>query len=88
MRSNPPSSPGTENATENIFWSPDSRLIAFSADRKLKTIEASRGWASNRWPTLHGSPGGGTWNNEGVIVVSGFRFGLFRLSAAEALPLR
>jgi len=79
--------PGTENATENIFWSPDSRLIAFSADRKLKTIEATGG-GLRTLADLPGNPGGGAWNDEGVIVVSGFRAGLFRLSAAGGSPVQ
>src|SRR6185369_6945452 len=28
--------PGTDDASENVIWSPDSRWIAFAADRKLK----------------------------------------------------
>jgi hypothetical protein len=78
--------PGTENATENVFWSPDSRVTAFSADRKLKTIEAT-GAGLRTLADLPGNPGGGTWNDEGVIVVSGFRSGLFRLTAAGGSPV-
>ena len=59
---------GTEGASFP-FWSPDSRFIAFFADRKLKKIDASGG------PVLtlvNDAPNGrgGTWNREGVIVYS------------------
>jgi Tol biopolymer transport system component len=48
------------------FWSPDGRSIGFFADRKLKIVELSTG--SVRVLCETGRGGGGTWNNEGVIV--------------------
>ena len=48
------------------FWSPDGRSIGFFADRKLKTVELSTG--SVRVLCNAGFGGGGTWNNDGVIV--------------------
>ena len=48
------------------FWSPDGRSIGFFADRKLKIVELSTG--SLRVLCDTGRGGGGTWNNDGVIV--------------------
>jgi len=58
---------GTEGAGYP-FWSPDGRFIGFFADGKLKKIEASGGPPL----TLCDSPlpRGGTWSQEGVIVLA------------------
>ena len=50
------------------FWSPDSRFIAFLADRKLKRIAAAGGAPE----TLADGRGarGGAWNNDGWIVLA------------------
>jgi Tol biopolymer transport system component/tRNA A-37 threonylcarbamoyl transferase component Bud32 len=77
---------GTEHAGENIFWSPDGRFIAFSADGKLKAIELSGGGIR----TVSDVPaaGGGSWNAEGLIIFSRFRLGLFRVSASGGDPVQ
>ena len=56
---------GTEHATLP-FWSPDTRSIGFFADARLKRIDVESG----RIEELAGAvvPGGGTWNDDGVIV--------------------
>jgi Tol biopolymer transport system component len=79
--------PGTENAilTGNIFWSADSRAIAFVADNKLKSIEVASGRAVRTIADVPGGIGGGTWNADGVIVFSRFQ-SLSRLSAPGAAP--
>ncbi len=48
------------------FWSPDSRMIGFFADGKLKKIDVSGGPAQ----TLCDAPAGrgGSWSRDGVIV--------------------
>jgi len=56
---------GTEGATFP-FWSPDSRLIAFFADGKLKKIDASGGPALTLADARLGR--GGSWSRDGVIV--------------------
>ncbi len=59
---------GTENSRiQGIFWSPDSRYLAYRAGDKLIKIDASGG------PTqvlceITGSPRGITWSNRGVIL--------------------
>ena len=59
---------GTDGADFQLFWSPDSVSLGFFAGGKLKTIPADGG------PVLPladaPSPGGGTWNRDGVIVFS------------------
>jgi Tol biopolymer transport system component len=56
---------GTERA-RYPFWSPDSRMIAFFADEKLKKIDASGGPAQ----TLCDAPDGrgGSWSGDGLIL--------------------
>ncbi len=76
--------PGTENPSFP-FWSPDSRLLGFFADGKLKKIDASGGPAQ----TLCDAPinRGGAWNREGVIVFSPVSDGpLYRVSASGGPP--
>ena len=53
-------------ALESPFWSPDSRLLAFFADGRLKTIDIDSG----RIETLTdvGRPRGGDWNKDGIIL--------------------
>ena len=85
--------PGTEFAQEvipPIFWSPDSRFIAFDAGRRLKKIDISGGVAQ----TICELPGlavGGSWNKDGVIIFGNDApgVGLMRVSAAggTASPL-
>jgi eukaryotic-like serine/threonine-protein kinase len=70
--------PGTEGA-DGPFWSPDSRYIAFFAERKLKKIEASGGPAV----TLCDAPvgWGGTWSRNGVIAFNPFSGPLYGVPA-------
>jgi eukaryotic-like serine/threonine-protein kinase len=56
--------PGTENATYP-FWSPNSRFVAFSADRKLKKVAVSGGPVETLAAV---SPTIGTWSREGVVL--------------------
>ena len=67
---------GTEGAGR-LFWSPDSRWIAFFAGGRLKKVEAAGGPPQNicETPDLLG----GTWNADGVIV-----FALEQRAAARA----
>jgi serine/threonine protein kinase len=69
-----------------IFWSPDSRFIAFDAGGKLKKIEISGGLAQ----TLCDLPGyavGGSWNRDGVIIFGNTTGGLLRVSEAGGTPV-
>ena len=63
------------------FWSPDSRLIAFFAGGKLKTIDASGGPPQTVCDAPNGR--GGTWNRDGVILFAPNPGGpIHRVSAA------
>jgi Tol biopolymer transport system component len=59
---------GTEGATYP-FWSPDSRAVAFFSEGNLRRLAISGGT-----PQLitrnAGSPRGGTWNAEGIILLA------------------
>jgi serine/threonine protein kinase len=61
--------PGTDEARAP-FWSPDSRFIGFFADGKLKTMPATGGPAQVLCDAV-GVGGGGTWNQDGVILFAG-----------------
>ena len=73
---------GTEGAGR-LFFSPDSRWIAFFADGRLKKVEASSGPPQNvcETPDLLG----GTWNAEDVILFASSK-GLQRVIAAGGQP--
>jgi Tol biopolymer transport system component len=70
--------PGTDGAGR-LFWSPDSRWIAFFADGRLKRVEAEGGPAQNvtETPDLIG----GSWNADGEILFASSQ-GLQRVLAA------
>ena len=77
--------PGTESTGEDLFWSPDSRSIAFSAGRTLKAVNVTDGTIRTICE-LSGNMGGGTWNSAGLIVFSRFARGLFVVSASGGSP--
>ncbi len=61
------------------FWSPDSRVVGFFSDGKLRVVEATGGPVR----AIANAPNarGGTWSSRGTIVFSpDFRSGLFRVS--------
>jgi Tol biopolymer transport system component len=69
--------PGTEGAGD-LFWSPDSRSIAFFAGGKLKKVQASGGPPQNICDTA--DMRGGTWNAADVILFASSK-GLQRVKA-------
>ena len=80
--------PGTSGAGESIFWSPDSRFLAFFAEGKLKKIDITGGPPV----ALCDSPNlvGGTWSKDGIILFArANNTGLSRVAAAggSATPL-
>jgi Tol biopolymer transport system component len=62
------------------FWSPDGRSIGFSAEGKLKRVEASGGPPQT---LCHGSQWGApaAWSRDGVILFASGTEGIFRVSA-------
>ncbi len=75
--------PGTEGAG-NLFWSPDSRSIAFFAGGKLKKVQASGGPPQNICDTP--DMRGGTWNASDVILFASSK-GLQRVKAVGGEPV-
>ena len=67
-RSQPRALPGTDGA-RRLFWAPDSRQIAFTADGKLRKVDIAGGPPQ----TICESPTGsdGSWSPEGVILFDG-----------------
>jgi len=84
--------PGTENAALP-FWSPDSRYVGFTADRKLKKIEASGGPVQVLCDVTNAVEA--TWNRDGIILfadasgagVGSGNNGLERVSDAGGKPV-
>jgi Tol biopolymer transport system component/predicted Ser/Thr protein kinase len=77
--------PGTDDAGQGLFWSPDSRLIGFPALGKLKKVAVSGGPPQ----TLCDIPryfAGGAWSRDGVIIFGSFGYGLRRLSESGGTP--
>jgi len=71
---------GTDGASFP-FWSPDSRLIAFFADGKLKTIDSAGGAAHVICNAPDGR--GGAWGRDGLIVFAPQLSGpLYRVAAS------
>jgi len=78
---------GTESAApaRSLFWSPDSRFIAFAGvDGKLKKIDTAGGPPENVGDLPDGYLGG-SWNTDGVIIFGSQR-GVMRISAGDGTP--
>jgi serine/threonine protein kinase/Tol biopolymer transport system component len=75
---------GTEDA-HFPFWSPDSRVVAFFAGGKLKTIGVAGGPVRT---ICDAAPGfGGTWNRQGLIVFApSNNQGLFKIQETGGQP--
>jgi eukaryotic-like serine/threonine-protein kinase len=74
----------------NPFWSPDSRYIAFFADRKLKRISTAGG-SPQSICDAPAPPRGGTWSRNDVILFvpnAGAEAGLFQVPAGGGIPKR
>ena len=77
--------PGTE-AGVAPFWSPDSRYVAFFADRSLKKVRINGGPVQTIC-AAQAMPGGGAWNRSGVILFAPSQGDtLYHVSAAGGRP--
>jgi serine/threonine protein kinase len=78
---------GTEGVSNPEFWSPDSRSVAFPSGLELKKMRVPDG-APELITRLPGFTSGGTWSNNGTILVSCLN-NLFAVSSAggEAEPI-
>jgi Tol biopolymer transport system component len=76
---------GTEGASAP-FWSPDSQAIAFFSGKFLKKVKIAGGAPENICET-EASPGGGSWNRNGIILFApGLSGGLYRVAASGGKP--
>jgi DNA-binding winged helix-turn-helix (wHTH) protein/Tol biopolymer transport system component len=77
--------PGTEIALGGLippmFWSPDSRFIAFDASGQLKKVDVEGG-APQTVCDLPGLAVGGAWNRQNVIIVGSPQGGVMRCPAS------
>jgi eukaryotic-like serine/threonine-protein kinase len=76
-----------EGTNTTLFWSPDSRHVAFFAGGRLKKIDVAGGPPQNVCDVPTGGPLQGTWNADGVIIF-GSTNGLYRVSAAGGEPTK
>ena len=60
---------GTEGARRSVFWSPDSRFVAYVGEGKLRKVDVAGGPPQTICDTPTGSDG--TWNSEGTILFDG-----------------
>ena len=79
--------PIPDSVAQNPFWSPDGRQIAFTSGQTLQKVDLSGGSPV----TICNIPGGGgevfgTWNRDGVIIVSTHSGLLYRVDAANSEP--
>jgi serine/threonine protein kinase len=78
---------GTERA-DFPFWSPDSQSLAYFADGKLKRIAIAGGSTpATLCDATPPGPGGGSWNQDGLILFTG-EDGLYRVPAAGGVATR
>ena len=78
--------PGTENVLgPPVFWSPDSRFIAFQAGNKLKKIDISGGPPQDICDAF-ATVIGGAWNRDGIIIFGTVGNGIMQVPAAGGVP--
>jgi eukaryotic-like serine/threonine-protein kinase len=75
---------GSDGAAPDLFWSPDSRYLAFFAQGKLKKIDVGGGPPQALCNVVGGR--GGAWNRDGIIVFGQAEGPLLRVSAAGGEP--
>ncbi len=61
---------GTQDA-RSLFWSPDSRYVAFGQDRRLMKVEASGTTPPETLTEIDGIAGIGSWHGNGTIIFGG-----------------
>jgi Tol biopolymer transport system component/tRNA A-37 threonylcarbamoyl transferase component Bud32 len=77
--------PGTENVLVPVFWSPDSRFIAFQTGSKLKKIDISGGPPQDICDAF-ATVIGGAWNRDGTIIFGTTGNGIMQVPAAGGVP--
>ena len=74
---------GTEDAGMP-FWSPDSKSVAFFAHGKLQRVYLTGGTPQTICEV--GQARGGSWSDNGQILIGGWNSGLFQVAAAGGRP--
>jgi len=78
--------PGTQNAIYP-FWSPDSRMVGFFSNRKLRTVAATGGPVQILCDAPDGR--GGAWSPSGVIVFTpNIEEALYKVPEGGGTPVR
>jgi DNA-binding winged helix-turn-helix (wHTH) protein len=77
--------PGTESVGTLLFWSPDSRFLAFDSGGELRKINVSGGPAEAVC-VLNRAGVGGSWNKDGAIIFGQFGGAIMRVSAEGGVP--
>ena len=75
---------GTEGAGLP-FWSPDSKSIAFFAHDKLQRVYVAGGAPADDLADV-GQARGGSWGEDGRILLGGWNSGLFQVAASGGQP--
>ena len=70
------------------FWAPDSRSVAFFANGKLQRIDLPGGALYTVCDVDASLRGGGTWTNDGYILLGTMGTGLFRVPESGGTPSR
>jgi Tol biopolymer transport system component len=76
--------PGTQNAAR-MFWSPDSRFVAFSVGNQLKKIDVSGGPVQTLCEVSN-PLGSGAWSKYGVIIFGGAPGPIRKVSQNGGVP--
>src|SRR5262245_9669389 len=72
---------GTDNSNGFMFWSPDSRSIAFASGGKVKKIDLADGLVQDVCDSRPDRRGfGGSWNRDGTIIFSVGATGIWRVA--------
>jgi eukaryotic-like serine/threonine-protein kinase len=78
---------GTDGTAGFMFWSPDSRSIAFRTVDKLKRLDLAEGTVQNLSDIPAERRGfDGSWNRDGTIIFFIGSAGIFRVSATGGEP--
>ena len=78
--------PGTEGAGY-LFWSPDSRFLAFWSSGKLRKVDVSgTGFSPVQTICETTLALGGSWSRDGVIIFGGNLHGIYRVPASGGEP--
>ncbi|MFN0122243.1 MAG: winged helix-turn-helix domain-containing protein [Blastocatellia bacterium] len=77
--------PGTEGILGSPFWSPDSRSIGFDTGGELRKLDLAGGAPQTLCKLPAGGGAGGTWNRDGVILLTSVA-GIYRVPATGGEP--